>query len=74
MTYLYCIDHNMLEFVQNSPVGICHDYTILNEFGIEVDWCSFDMGYATCPPPEEYPDCDLDFEEELVEVEYESII
>lgn len=74
MEMLYCIKCEEMEKVQNSPWGyILHDYVVRTEFGFpELDWCCFDLGWATCPPPEEYPDWDLDFEyvEEEVEMDY----
>lgn len=63
MDFLYCIEHECFELVQNSLVGIIHEYEIPTEFGLDLDWCTFDLGWAYCSPPEEYPDWDLDFVE-----------
>ena len=69
---LWCVDHERFELAQASQLGIVHEYVIRTEFGVETDWCFFDLGWTYCSPPEEYPDWDLDFvepyEDEDVEV------
>lgn len=52
MEFLWCIEHECFELVQNSPVGILHEYEVSTEFGLELDFCDFPCGYSTCPPPE----------------------
>lgn len=70
MGMLWCIKHESMERVQNSPWGyILHDYDVRNEFGVEEkDWCCFDLGWTTCPEPEYDPDWDLNLVEPDEEV------
>jgi hypothetical protein len=62
MEFLHCIEHEGEVLVQDSTVGMCHEYTVSTEFGVESDWCFFNLGWATCPEPEARPDWELDFE------------
>jgi hypothetical protein len=68
MEFLHCIEHEGEVLVQDSTVGMCHEYTVSIEFGVEVDWCWFDLGWATCPEPEYDPDWDLNLVEPDEEV------
>jgi hypothetical protein len=38
--------------VQDSPVGLLHEYEYSTGFGSELDWCFFNMGMTTSAPPE----------------------
>lgn len=69
---LWCIEHQDYEIVQDNLDYYCHEYEVTTEIGAELCWCEFDLGWAYCSPPEEYPDWDLDFEyiEEELEMDY----
>ena len=49
---LYCIKHEHSTLKQNSDTGICHSYIYFCDGQIEIDWCSYDLGYAYVEPPE----------------------
>jgi hypothetical protein len=60
MNTAYCIFCEKEVVVQDSPLGILHEYEQRTEFGFsELDWCYFDMGWASCPPPEDEEDWEL---------------
>lgn len=64
---LYCIEHEEMELVQHSEAGDCHEYDVtyidLPYSVQEADWCFFDKGWATCPPPDNFEeDWDLNIE------------
>ncbi len=54
---LYCIEHQKM--AQEFPLKFCpfgHEHNVTIEYeGVtmeEIDYCCFDKGWATCPPPE----------------------
>lgn len=57
MEMLYCIEHGQM--VEARPMEFCvagheHFSTAVYDGAVvqELDFCCFDQGYATCPPPE----------------------
>ena len=57
MNTAWCIQHEHSVLVQDSIVGEIHEILGYNEFGmLDIDWCGFPMGWATCPPPENFED------------------
>ena len=36
-------------------IGFVHEIFSQTDHGEELDWCCFEQGWATCPPPENYP-------------------
>jgi hypothetical protein len=70
---LYCIKHEHTAKVENSLVGICHDYSVTTETGWELDWCFFDLGWAVMEEPEYDSDWELNLvepsEEEMAEID-----
>ena len=53
MITAFCIEHQHSVLVQQSLVGECHEYPVYDEFGrLEYDWCFFEMGMTSTPPPE----------------------
>ena len=63
MDIKYCISHEHSVMVQDSLVGKCHEYPIYTEFGLESDWCFFEMGMTSTPPPEYDEDWDVNLVE-----------
>ena len=64
---LFCIEHGTMEKAQVLfyTVKITHPDGVKDEKAIQIgfiheaewlDWCDFGMGWATCPPPENFPD------------------
>jgi xylose isomerase len=65
----FCIKHEHSTLVQNSPTGDIHEVLFFNEFGqLDIDWCEYELGWATCPP-----EIDPDWELHLVEPSQEEI-
>ena len=60
---LYCIRHEYSTLKQNSDAGICHSYLSYYDGLVEVDWCSYDLGWAYVEPPEFDDDWDLNLQE-----------
>jgi len=59
---LYCIEHESMVRPEQPILG--HLVAIFNtDAPSEVDFCEFEMGWATCPPPE----FDMDLFMETVE-------
>lgn len=50
---LYCIEHEEMVQTFHSPKSdLQHTgWAMTDEWG-DMYWCDFDMGWATCPPPE----------------------
>ena len=75
METIWCIEHEDLVMAQKFPSGfdgIVHQYLVNSEHtlcGWEMDWCTFDEGWAYCAMPEERDDWDMDEELEQVEEE-----
>lgn len=57
---LYCFEHEaMFQEVSTEACPAAHDIgtiTVITDgvVMIESNYCCFDMGYATCPPPDEF--------------------
>jgi hypothetical protein len=81
MEFLYCLNHGHTSPVQHCNGLILHEYPIFSEYtisGFDIDWCFFEMGWATSEMPEVREDWDLDEEPspeemELIEKEAEYI-
>ena len=41
-------------------IGFIHEQRIDTDQGGGIDWCNFGMGWATTPPPSNFPDDDFD--------------
>lgn len=41
-------------------IGFIHEQRVDTNQGGGIDWCDFGMGWATCPPPSNFPDDDFD--------------
>jgi hypothetical protein len=54
--FLWCLEHEHEVKAENSMVGICHSYPVTTDTGWDLDFCFFDLGWATCPPPENFED------------------
>lgn len=53
---LYCIGHEKM--VEEVPLDFCpmgHNQDMVSDYDgvvvVELDFCCFEKGYATCPPP-----------------------
>ena len=68
---LFCIKHGTMEKAQAlfDTVKITHPDGVKDEKAIQIgfiheaewlDWCDFGMGWATTPPPSNFPDDDFD--------------
>lgn len=50
---LYCIEHNQMVRTEGEKNGVFgHMVAMWNENGGEVDFCEFNLGWATIPPQE----------------------